>query len=66
MGVKLTSAGATWPSGNDPFDSNIRIAPSYPSLKELSQALDVFVIAVKQVAARLAKVDRGQYAFGDR
>ena len=63
MGVTLTPAGATWPSGNDPFDSNIRLAPSYPSLKELSLALDVFVVAAKQVAARLAKVDRGQSAF---
>ena len=63
MGVTLTPAGATWPAGKDPFDTNIRIAPSYPTLEELSLALDVFVVAAKQVAARLAKVDRGQSAF---
>lgn len=64
LGVKMTSAGATWPGGNDPFDTNIRIAPSYPTLEELDAALDVFVVAVKQVSARLAKVDRGQSVWG--
>ena len=58
LGVKMTPAGATWPSGKDPHDTNIRIAPTYPSLDELSRALDVFVVAVKLVSARLAKVAR--------
>lgn len=53
LGVKMTPAGATWPYGQDPHDSNIRIAPTYPSLEELSQALDVFVLCVKLVSARL-------------
>lgn len=52
LGVKLTPAGATWPYGEDPKDSNIRIAPTYPSVDELSQALDVFVLCVKVVSAR--------------
>lgn len=58
LGVTLTPAGAPWPYGADPRDTNIRIAPTYPSLDELGQALDVFVVAVKLVAARLAKAER--------
>jgi DNA-binding transcriptional MocR family regulator len=46
-GVTLTGAGATWPYGRDPQDSNIRIAPSLPPVEELDQALDVFVCCVK-------------------
>ena len=46
-GVTMTGAGATWPYGNDPDDSNIRIAPSLPPLEELDEALDVFVCCVK-------------------
>lgn len=58
LGVTLTPAGAPWPYGADPRDTNIRIAPTYPSLDELGQALDVFVVAVKLVSARLAKAER--------
>jgi DNA-binding transcriptional MocR family regulator len=46
-GVVLTGAGATYPYGVDPQDSNIRIAPSYPGLEELGQACDIFVLCVK-------------------
>ena len=53
-GVTMTGAGATWPYGKDPKDTNIRIAPTFPTLEELGQALDVFVVAVKLVSARLA------------
>lgn len=57
-GVALTGAGATWPYGVDPADSNIRIAPSFPTLEELDGALEVFVTCVKLVAARLAKGEK--------
>lgn len=55
LGVKLTPAGATWPYGKDPRDTNIRIAPSYPTVEDLEAALDVLVLAVKLVAAELAR-----------
>lgn len=46
-GVKLTAAGATYPYGKDPNDSNIRIAPSLPALKEISQAMEVVAVCIK-------------------
>ena len=58
MGVTLTPAGATWPGGNDPQDTNIRIAPTYPSVEELEAALDVLVLVVKLVSAQLAREQR--------
>lgn len=58
MGVTLTPAGATWPYGEDPHDTNIRIAPSYPSVEDLSAALEVLVLAVKLVSAQLALEER--------
>lgn len=51
-GVKLTPAGATFPYGNDPQDSNIRLAPSVPSLEEVDAAMDVFITCVKLVSVR--------------
>ncbi|MBQ8559297.1 MAG: aminotransferase class I/II-fold pyridoxal phosphate-dependent enzyme [Tyzzerella sp.] len=49
-GVVMTGAGATFPYGKDPKDSNIRIAPSFPTPEELSKAADVFVLSVKLVS----------------
>ena len=54
----LTGAGATWPYGADPKDTNIRIAPTYPTLEQLGEALDVFVVAVRLVSAQIAREAR--------
>ena len=49
-GVVLTGAGATFPYGKDPKDSNIRIAPSFPEPEELEAAARIFVLCVKLVS----------------
>lgn len=49
-GVVLTGAGATYPYGKDPKDSNIRIAPSFPTPEEMQQATELFVLCVKLVS----------------
>ena len=49
-GLVMTGAGATFPYGKDPKDSNIRIAPSYPTPEELKTAAEIFVLSVKLVS----------------
>ena len=49
-GLIMTNAGATYPYGKDPHDSNIRIAPSYPTLDEIKRAMEVFTLSVKLVS----------------
>jgi DNA-binding transcriptional MocR family regulator len=49
-GVIMTSAGATFPYGKDPKDSNIRIAPSFPTPEELAVATEIFVLSIKLVS----------------
>lgn len=49
-GVVMTDAGATYPYGIDPADSNIRIAPSLPPVAELEQAMEVFCLCLKIAA----------------
>ena len=49
-GVVMTGAGATYPYHKDPKDSNIRIAPSFPTTEDLAAATDLFVLCVKLVS----------------
>lgn len=49
-GVEMTNAGATFPYGKDPQDSNIRIAPSLPPVEDLEKAMDVFCTCLKLAA----------------
>lgn len=52
-GVVMTGAGATFPHGQDPKDSNIRIAPTFPSLEELKQAAEIFALCTKLVSVEV-------------
>jgi len=51
-GVKLTSAGATFPYGKDPNDRNIRLAPTMPSVDDIRSAMEIFCACVELVAAK--------------
>lgn len=50
-GVKMTPAGSTWPYRKDPYDKDIRIAPSYPPIEDLRIAAKLFALSVKIVSA---------------
>ena len=49
-GVTMTDAGATFPYGKDPRDSNIRVAPSLPPVEELEQAMEIFCVCLRMAA----------------
>ena len=52
-GVKFTAAGATFPYKLDDMDSNIRVAPSVPSLEEMDFAVEVMISAIRQARMEL-------------
>ena len=52
IGVKLTPAGATFPYGKDPQDSNIRLSPTFPSEQDVQATADAFVVCVKLASIR--------------
>lgn len=56
-GVTMTGAGAAFPYGKDPKDSNIRIAPTYPPLNDLEIAMDLFSLCVKLVSVEKLLAD---------
>lgn len=60
LGVTMTPAGATYPYGEDPNDSNIRIAPSLPPVAELAEAMEVFCVCLKKAALERLLVGSGQ------
>ena len=63
VGLILTGAGATFPYGRDPHDSNIRIAPSFPANSDLELAMKVFTCVVKLVSVKkyLAMMDASEH-----
>ncbi|MDR1272081.1 MAG: aminotransferase class I/II-fold pyridoxal phosphate-dependent enzyme [Clostridiales Family XIII bacterium] len=50
-GVTLTDAGATWPYGDDPNDSNIRIAPSYADGEQIEKTMEILLVCIKLASA---------------
>jgi aspartate/methionine/tyrosine aminotransferase len=54
LGVKFTRAGSTWPYGRDPQDSNIRIAPTLPSLQQIRNAVEVLSVCILKASLQKA------------
>lgn len=60
LGVAMTPAGSTWPGGRDPHDSNLRIAPSFPSLPEVTAAAEGIALAILAAAVEAEQQARGE------
>jgi DNA-binding transcriptional MocR family regulator len=58
-GVSLTKVGSTYPYGNDPEDTNIRLSPSYPPISELRDAMERFTLCVRIACIEKLLADRG-------
>lgn len=61
-GVALTPAGATWPLGNDPNDSNLRLAPTFPSLAEVRDASEGIALCILLAAIEALSAQRADSA----
>ncbi len=61
-GLLLTGAGATWPQGKDPAEQNLRLAPSFPSLAEVTAASEGIAICILLAAVEAERAKRGQKA----
>jgi DNA-binding transcriptional MocR family regulator len=64
LGVAMTPAGATWPGGVDPNDSNLRIAPSFPSLPDVEAAAEGIALAILASAVGAEQQARGEGSAG--
>ena len=58
-GLALTAAGSTWPGGNDPNDSNLRLAPTFPSLADVTAASEGIALCILLAAIDNQCADRG-------
>jgi aspartate/methionine/tyrosine aminotransferase len=59
-GLALTGAGATWPHGKDPHDSNLRLAPTFPSLADVTAASEGIALCIQLAAIEKQCADRGE------
>ncbi|MDR3533479.1 MAG: aminotransferase class I/II-fold pyridoxal phosphate-dependent enzyme [Rhodopila sp.] len=57
-GLALTAAGSTWPHGHDPHDSNLRLAPTFPSLAEVTAASEGIALCILLAAIEKQCADR--------
>lgn len=64
LGVAMTPAGATWPGGVDPRDSTLRIAPSFPSLPDVTAAAEGIALAILAAAVEAEQQARGEGSAG--